>query len=112
MIISDFIKNFNLHDSVLDKCVYNKYLNELSFEIDFCYWAQEKYKDGEPENGIIDVTFLDVSDFHRDDYEIDNDSIINLKETEPGKIILTVETDTGDIHIFSFTALSVKIKAL
>lgn len=112
MEISDLIKNFNFHDSVLEKCVYNKYLNELSFEIDFCYWAQEKFKDGEPENGIINVRFFGISDFHKDNYDIASDSIISLKETEPGKILLTVETDEGYIHIFSFTALSVEVEGL
>ncbi len=102
MKILDFIKAYNFHDSLLENYNYNAERKELIFEIDFCYWAQESFKDGDEENGSIKVIFYEVSDFMHDEYKIDSDSILNLNATDSGNVELTVETDDGDVHCFSF----------
>ncbi len=102
MKILDFIKAYYFHDSLLENFNYNAERKELTFEIDFCYWAQENFKDGEKENGSVKVIFYEVSDFLHDEYEIDSDSILKLNATYSGNVELTVETDDGDVHTFSF----------
>ena len=49
MKILDFIKAYNFHDSLLENYNYNAERKELIFEIYFCYWAQESFKDGDEE---------------------------------------------------------------
>ena len=108
MKITDFIRDFNLHDSLLENCIYNFDSKELCFEIDFCYWAQKNYKNGDTDNGIVNIRFFDVYEFVRDDYVIHSDSIISIKQSKAGKIELTVVTDECSTHVFSFTASSVE----
>ena len=109
MKVTDFLKTFNFHDSLLEHCTYKTDSKELLFEIDFCYWVQEDYKEGFDENGIVKVLFTGVSDFKYDEYDICSDSILNFVINKAGKIELTVETDDGDIHTFSFLSDSVEM---
>lgn len=43
--------------------VYFKDTHCILLLIDFAFWMQESYKDGEPENGIIQVEFQDVDQY-------------------------------------------------
>lgn len=102
MKITDFFKTYNFHDSLLENVVYKADLKEVSFEIDFCYWMQDSFKEGDKENGLIKILFTGVSEFQYEKYEICSDSILSFVITDDETIELTVETDNGDIHSFSF----------
>lgn len=105
MKIIDFFETYNFHDSLLENVVYKSDSKELCFEINFCYWAQDNFKEGDKENGPVKILFTRVSDFQYEKYEICSDSILNFVLTDNTKIELTVETDDGNVHLFSFRAL-------
>ncbi len=109
MQLEDFIANYNLHDSLLEECIYAKEEGKLTLLIDFCYWAQSAYKDGEAETGLVTVIFYDVSAFKRDDYEINSDAIIGIRQSMPGQVELVVQCDDRSIHLFSFYTSAVEI---
>ena len=60
MTIESFVKHYNLHDSYITSAEYSSDSRHLCLLIDFAFWMQESYKDGEPENGVIRVVFRDV----------------------------------------------------
>ena len=53
MKISEFIKAYNLHDSLLEKVEYDSEKKIVEIMIDFCYWQQTGYNDNDPETGLI-----------------------------------------------------------
>lgn len=63
MTIESFVKHYNLHDSYITSVEYSVDSHCVLLLIDFAFWMQESYKDGEPENGIIQVEFQDVDQY-------------------------------------------------
>lgn len=108
MEINDFLRNYYLHDSLLESIDYNKSEKTLVLSIDFCYWTQQGYKDDEPENGMIKVIFRDVANFFGY-YAPNSDSILSAEITEGNSLKLTTESDDSCIHTLLIEALSVEI---
>ena len=87
MTIQTFIEKYYLHESLITKITHNE--TSVNFEVEFCYWQQENYKEGSPEIGTIEISFSDISLYDSDglsgeidyfsilDAEIDND-ILNI----------------------------------
>ena len=63
MTIDTFVKHYNLHDSYITSAEYSADSRHLCLQIDFAFWMQESYKEGEPENGTISVKFQDVDQY-------------------------------------------------
>ena len=64
MTIKSFVEHYNLHDSYITSVEYSADSRFVLLLSDFAFWMQESYKDGEPENGIIQVAFQDVDQYH------------------------------------------------
>ena len=63
MQIYDFIKNYNLHDSFFEDVSYDEHMRVVVLNINFAFWMQKSYVDGNPENGIIRVVFHNVREY-------------------------------------------------
>ena len=63
MTIDFFVKHYNLHDSYITSAEYTSDSRHLRLLIDFAFWMQESYKNGEPENGVISVDFQNVDQY-------------------------------------------------
>jgi hypothetical protein len=61
MTLHELVANYNLHDSYFEDINYNENSRQLIMKINFCFWMQENYTDGTPENGIITILFENVS---------------------------------------------------
>jgi hypothetical protein len=61
MTLHELVANYNLHDSYFEDIIYNENSRQLIMKINFCFWMQENYTDGTPENGIITILFENVS---------------------------------------------------
>lgn len=109
MKVSEFVNAYNLHDSLLEKIEYDSINKKLFLEIDFCYWAQSAYKEGEKENGIIQLSFLDVNNFSSEISEADSDSILAFSCINDNQLKIIVETDNSDVLSINFSADSVDV---
>lgn len=69
--VTEFVEKYYLHDSSIEKIDYDADKKILSLTIEFCFWWQPWYNKNEPKNGLIRVTFSDVSLFSYDDYAFD-----------------------------------------
>ena len=74
MTIHDFLSTYYLHDSLIEKIIYEN--NTVELTIDFCFWMQEGYREGDPETGIIHLRFPDVSNMSGPIGDIDDYSIL------------------------------------
>ena len=59
MTIQTFIEKYYLHDSLITKITHNE--TSVNIEVEFCYWQQENYKEGDSEVGMIEISFSDIS---------------------------------------------------
>ena len=66
MKISEFVNNFNLHDSYIESVEYNKEKREVQLIVHFAFWMQKDYIEGTPETGLIKVLFQNVNKYSCD----------------------------------------------
>ena len=76
MFIDDFVTKYEMHDSLVLNIVLER--NSLILTIDFCFWMQSDYKEGETETGIVKVVFEGVTDYTGITGEVDNFSILDM----------------------------------
>lgn len=65
MNLKDFIKQHNLIGSLLESISVNEQENILQLEIDYCYWQQANYKDGDEETAVLIFEFQNFIIFIR-----------------------------------------------
>ena len=91
MTITAFVEKYYLHDSSIEKVDFDADNKILTLTIEFCFWWQPWYKKSEPSNGLIRVTFTDVSLFIYDDYASDK-----IFTDELDNEILDADIENGD----------------
>ena len=102
MTINQFAEKYYLHDSSIEKIDYNADKKILALTIEFCFWMQNWYDKSEPTNGLIRVTFKDVSLFEYDDAGVDRnfsdelDSEIRSAELDADGAIIFVAVEIVD----------------
>ena len=69
MTITEFEEKYYLHDSTIEKIDYDANNKRLTLTIDFCFWMQLWYDKETPENGLISVTFDNVSYYVYENYD-------------------------------------------
>ena len=69
MTITEFEEKYYLHDSTIEKINYDAKNKTLNLEIDFCFWMQIWYNKNRAKNGLISVTFENVSFYEYEDYD-------------------------------------------
>ena len=63
MTLKEFEKEYCLHDSYIESMQYNEDKATLSLIINFAYWMQANYVEGEEETGLIEVSFSQVTGY-------------------------------------------------
>ena len=69
MTLAEFEERYYLHDSTIDKIDFDADKKILTLTIDFCFWIQSWYEATLPKNGLIAVTFENVSRYSYEDYD-------------------------------------------
>ena len=97
MTLHELREKYYFHDSSIVKVAFDADKKILTLEIEFCFWWKPWYNKSEPSNGLIRLTFEDVSLFEYDDDIADR---IFLDELDSE--ILKVELDAeGNLVFFS-----------
>ena len=63
MTIKEFAADYYLHDSFIESLNYNTSNATLTLVINFAFWMQKDYVEGEEENGQIEVVFRNVTSY-------------------------------------------------
>ena len=110
MNITQFLDQYELHDSLLEFVSYNAEKEELELKINFCYWMQSNYDNLSPETGLVLVKFYDVIEYSGLTGNTDDFSILELKLDQDGSIIISVlDDDKNEFFSLSFKAKYVEI---
>lgn len=94
MTISELTETYYFHDSAIAEITHDDRLHQLVITIEFCFWAQEAFKEGMPETGLIKLVFHEVEDFDCDGLpgEIDYFSILDAS-ADNNKLTLSILDD-------------------
>ena len=113
MKCSELVSQYILHDSLLETITVSDDGRTVVLLIDFCNWAQDQYKETEPETYLIRVIFLDVETFVYDEHELNSDTILSTKSISPTSIeIVTIQDETNEISVMTITAEDVHIEKM
>ena len=97
MTIQEFREKYYLHDSSIEKIDFDADKKVLTMKIEFCFWMQNWYDKTTPKNGLIAVTFENVSRF-----EYDDDIADKIFSDELDSEIRDAEPDAdGNLEFFS-----------
>ena len=97
MTITEFEEKYYLHDSTIEKIDYDANNKRLTLTIDFCFWMQIWYDKETPENGLISVTFDNVSYYVYENYDPSK-----LFSDYTPEILQTKIDDDGILNIYTF----------
>ena len=111
MTLYELREKYYFHDSSIEKVDFDAEKKVLTLEIFFCFWWQPWYKKFEPSNGLIRLTFEDVSRFEYDDDiaakifsdKLDSEILVGELDAEGNLVFFFVETpnfsnDDEDIY--------------
>lgn len=63
---SQFFQKFYLHDSIVNEIRHDPHKKECVFNIEFCNWMQDSYKDSDPEVILGDLIITGITMFEGD----------------------------------------------
>ena len=92
MTIQELNTQYYFHDSMITNVSYSAETQRLIFIIEFCNWAQEWYKEGEPELLKMEIVFEGITDYDGIVGDIDYFSILDA-DIKEGKYHLLIEDD-------------------
>lgn len=110
MTLYELREKYYFHDSSIVKVTFDADKKILMLEIEFCFWMQPWYDKSEPSNGLIRLTFEDVSLFEYDKdiaerifSDIDSEILKGELDAEGNLVFFSVETpdfsdDDEDIY--------------
>lgn len=125
MTLYELREKYYFHDSSIEKVDFAADKKVLNLEISFCFWMQPWYDKNEPSNGLIRLTFEDVSLFKYDDdiadrifSDIDSEILEAEFDADGNLVFFSVETpdfsnDDEDIYwLLKINAANVEVEEL
>ncbi len=97
MTTNDFVANYIMHDSLIDKVEILENGSTIVLWIDFAFWMQSGYNEKDPETGTIKVTFHGVTNcLIPENVNWDEISILDMKMNGDSIIIALINDMTDD----------------
>lgn len=115
MTIKEFVDRFYLHDSGVQEIKKIKDDKIIEMYVDFCYWMQDDYQDGDKENGNVKFVFYDVELFEIhyfdiEDHSFDDDCILECCIEKDNTLLFKMMKDIiGKYYEIRIAAGSVEV---
>lgn len=87
MTLTDFKSKYNLVGSLLENITINKEPDSIILEIDFCYWQQADFIDGDKETGIVELHFSECSQCDISNHRINSDEIVKNDDKKSTQLV-------------------------
>ncbi len=78
----EILQKYDFHDSLLEKCTYDKTNKTVNLEIDLCFWKQTWYEESLPETGMITLVFHNVAHEVSTELALNSDEIVSFEFME------------------------------
>ena len=99
MTSSEFVSNYIMHDSLIDRVQILENGSTIVLWIDFAFWMQNGYNEKDPETGIIKVTFHGVTNrVIPENVNWDEISILEMK-MDGDNIVFALVNDMTDDYL-------------
>ena len=111
MKMTEFAEKYHLHDSLVTNIAYSPEKKTVDITLELCLWAQDGYKEGDPEVGIAHMLFSGVSAYSDAGLigKVDFFSILEAF-TEHDTLVLSLFDDFNDVEYdLSITAQNVRL---
>lgn len=114
MTIKEFAANYYLHDSFIESLTYDTTNATLVITINFAFWMQKDFREGEKENGLIEVTLHNVTSYECNGGDPAGDFVVilNAVADNSGIIISLLDDENDDYFEMKITATVVDVKKL
>ena len=112
MSIKEFVKNYIMHDSLIDCVNISDDGTKIEVQIDFAFWMQKNYVESDPETGIISVVFDGVTFYDiPESVNWDEISILETKMENQYVKFLLINDMTDDYLEMVISAEEVSVQA-
>ncbi len=114
MTLKEFEVKYYLHDSFIESLNYDTSNATLTLVINFAFWMQKDFVEGEEENGLIEVTFRNVANYACEGGDPAGDfvGILNAVVDED-KIVISLLDDENEAYIeMKITSGAVDVRKL
>ena len=110
MNAKEFVERFIMHDCLIDAMSVDDGNATVTMTIDFAFWMQKGYRDGDPETGLLAVTFRNVTKLEcPDELPFGDISILRVTEEE-GSLRFAIMNDmTDDYYDLLIKAESIEV---
>jgi len=113
MTLHDFVQNYNLHDSFFEGIEYFAENQTVKMQINFAFWMQDGYKDGEPETGVIEVRFYGVTEYMcPPEFDCEQLGILQTEEINDGVKFMLCNDVTDDFAEITINAKTVEVAVM
>lgn len=114
MTLEEFKSKYYLHDSFIERMYYSADNSTLTLVVNFAFWMQNNYMQGDDENGLIEVTFYDVSNYEckHGDPTGDFVGILDAQVANNTLTLSLLDDETGDYLELNITSTSVEVKII
>ena len=113
MNAKEFVERFIMHDSLIDAMNVDDGNATVTMTVDFAFWMQKEYRDGDPETGLLYVTFRNVTKLEcSDELPFGDISILKVTEEE-GNLRFAIMNDmTNDYYNLLIRAESIDVNTM
>lgn len=114
MTLKEFEVKYYLHDSFIESLNYDTSNATLTLVINFAFWMQKDFVEGDEENGLIEVTFRNVENYACEGGDPAGDfvGILNAVVDED-KIVISLLDDENEAYIeMKITSGAVDVRKL
>lgn len=110
MTIQELCKKYYFHDSMITKISYSKDIKELEFMLEFCNWAQNDYKENDPELLKMKLTFESILDYDGITGDIDYFSVLDCDIVDDRFHMLIEDDFHQEVYEFYLNPSNVKVE--
>ena len=97
MTLEEFVSKYNMHDSLIDSISIED--DTIVIVIDFAFWMQEGFNDGQPETGPLEVRFIGVKNYKiPNDIPLDEISILKTS-IKDNAVLFAILNDMTDEYL-------------
>ena len=108
MTINELLDKYHFHDSTIEEITYDISNGKLEFIIDFCYWLQNGYSDGDKENCLVKLCFSSVDDYEWKTGVIDSFAILEIDIEDSTVKMNILDAFNNKFYEIQFTCKSVE----
>ncbi len=111
MTIKEFTDHYYMHDSLINNIIFDKDHSTVIMNLDFAFWMQDTYVEGDPETGSLTLSFYGVTSYDcPEEIDFTKCSILDARYGNSTIILFMLNDFTDEDFEIRISAASVEVK--